>query len=91
MTAKTADITVIKVMAIFLVPDSGLIQTGTLLSGELNVKHNGNGLVYEVVKASCNTERGYWYANHRNWIIFARFADQVLAEFEMAATRIEVE
>lgn len=75
-------------MAIFSVTDSGLIQTGTLPSGDMTVKHTGSGRVFDVVNASCNSERGYWNEAHRNWIIFARFADQVLAEFDRAANRI---
>lgn len=75
-------------MTIFSVQDSGLIQIGRLPRGDMTVMHTGSGLVFEVVRASCNKERGYWNPDHKNWIIFSQFAEQVLAEFDEAATRI---
>jgi hypothetical protein len=76
-------------MAIFSVEGSGLIQTGTLVSGAMTVKHTGAGRVFEIVNASCHSGRGYWNPKYNNWIIFAQFADQVLDEFGAAATRVE--
>lgn len=76
-------------MAIFSVEGSGLIQIGTLPSGDMTVKHTGAGKVFEVVNASCHSGRGHWNQEYRNWIIFKQFAGEVLAEFEAVAKRIE--
>lgn len=75
-------------MAIFSVEGSGLIQTDTLPSGDMTVKHTGSGRVFEIVNASCHSGRGHWHDGYKNWIIFAQFADQVLEEFDVVATRI---
>jgi hypothetical protein len=77
-------------MAIFSVEGSGLIQTGTLPSGDMTIKHTGSGLVFEIVSSVCaGTGKGYWEAKHKNWIVRKQFSDAVLADFGRLATFIE--
>jgi hypothetical protein len=77
-------------MAIFSVEGSGLIQTetGKLPSGDMTVRHTGNGQVFDIVNTSCNSDRGYWNKEFDNWVIFERFPADVLAEFEAVTTRL---
>ena len=77
-------------MAIFSVEGSGLIQIeiGKLPSGDMTVRHTGRGRVFDIVNASCNSDRGYWAKEFDYWVIFERFSAAVLAELEAATTRL---
>jgi hypothetical protein len=77
-------------MAIFSVEGSGLIQTDTLPSGDITVKHTGGGRVFDVVNGVCiGTGKGYWEASHFNWIVRKQYADAVMTAFHRLATFIE--
>ena len=55
------------------------VQLTALPSGDIAIWHPVNEAVRTVVEPICRG-RGYWDADHRNWVVFARFKRQVCHE-----------
>jgi len=55
-----------------------------LPSGDMKVWHPYNERIRHIVEPICRG-RGFWHAHYNNWIVFARFRDQVLVELRAAA------
>jgi hypothetical protein len=76
-------------MECFAVEGSGLIEVRRLPNGDLAILHTGKGLVEEVIRQICRRERCYQNHTFRYWVIYAEFAEEVLAELAVLATRVE--
>ncbi len=74
-------------MAIFVLENAWPIETGTLPSGDMTVRHPINVKVRAIVEGACRG-RGYWNPEYNNWIVKARFVDVVLSEIASHTQKI---
>ena len=59
------------------------VHVRALPSGDLVVWHPFNAAVREFVEPICRG-RGYWQPGYKNWIVFARHAEDVCRELALA-------
>lgn len=62
------------------------VYTRRLGSGDLVVWHRYHDAVRKVVEPICR-DRGYWNPIYKNWVVFARFGGQVLADLRARGRR----
>lgn len=63
---------------------SGAVELRLLASGDLCVRHPRSEDLRRQIEPICRG-RGYWDPAHRNWVVFARYADEVTQQVMLLA------